>query len=50
MSEEELRKEIASLREEVKGLKEFVNALYNMIVEDDEPEYAGGIEMGRFNT
>ena len=39
MSEEELRKEIASLREEVKGLKEFVNALYNMIVEDDEPEY-----------
>ncbi|MBQ7700790.1 MAG: hypothetical protein IJT54_00140 [Candidatus Methanomethylophilaceae archaeon] len=50
MSEEELKKEIESLREEIKGLKEFVNALYNMIVEDDEPEYSGGIEMGRFNT
>lgn len=50
MSEEDLRKEIDSLREEVRGLKEFVNALYNMIADDEPEEYAGGIEMGRYNT
>lgn len=51
--EENLRKEIKELRTEVRDLKEFVKALYNMIMEDDD-EYvgsdAGGIEVGRFNT
>lgn len=46
-----MQKEIDELRAEVKGLKEFVQALYNMISDDDEYEdYAGGIEVGRFNT
>ena len=50
MSEEDLKKEIDSLKREVEGLKEFVNALYNMIVDDDDAEYSGGVELGRFNT
>ena len=46
----DMQMQIDALKAEVKSLKEFIRALYNMIVEDDEPEYAGGIEMGRFNT
>ncbi len=51
MSEEELQKQINDLKVEIKELKGFVNALYNMIIDDDEAEdYQGGVEVGRFNT
>ena len=51
MSEEELQKQIDSLKKEVENLKEFVNALYNMIADDEDmPEYFGGVEVGRYNT
>lgn len=48
-----LKKEIDDLKAEVKSLKEFVRALYAMINDDDEEyssDYAGGAEVGRFNT
>lgn len=51
MSEENLQKQIDDLKEEVAELKEFINSLYNMVVDKDEPEeYQGGIEIGRYNT
>ena len=48
----DMQLQIDALKAEVKTLKEFVRALYNMIAEgDDEYEdYAGGAEVGRFNT
>ena len=48
----ELQQQIDALKAEVKTLKEFVRALYNMIAEDDDDydDYAGGAEVGRFNT
>ena len=50
MSEEDLQRQIDSLRKEVETLKDFVNALYNMIADDDDiPEYSG-IDSGRYNT
>ena len=49
----DMQMQIDALKAEVKTLKEFVRALYNMITEDDddyEEEYAGGAEVGRYNT
>ena len=49
----ELQQQIDALKAEVKTLKEFVRALYNMIAEDDDDYdegYSGGAEVGRFNT
>ena len=49
----EMQMQIDALKAEVKTLKEFVRALYNMITEDDddyEGDYSGGAEVGRFNT
>ena len=47
----ELQQQIDALKAEVKSLKEFVRALYNMIVEDEEEDdYLGGAEVGRYNT
>jgi len=51
---EELQKEIDDLKQEVKGLKDFVKALYAMMNEEEEyqpsTDYKGGAEVGRFNT
>ena len=51
-AEDDLQRQIDSLRQEVEGLKEFVRALYSMIIEDedDDEDYVGGIEFGRYNT
>jgi len=47
----EMQLQIDALKAEVKTLKEFVRALYNMIVEDEEEDdYLGGAEVGRYNT
>ena len=49
----EMQLQIDALKAEVKTLKEFVRALYNMIAEDDDDyddSYSGGAEVGRFNT
>ena len=48
----EMQMQIDALKAEVKTLKEFVRALYNMITEDDDDyeDYPGGAEVGRFNT
>ena len=49
----EMQMQIEALKAEVKTLKEFVRALYNMIAEDDDDydgDYPGGAEVGRFNT
>ena len=49
----ELQMQIDALKAEVKTLKEFVRALYNMITEDDDDydeDYSGGAEVGRYNT
>ena len=48
----ELQQQIDALKAEIKTLKEFVRALYNMIAEDDDDyeEYSGGAEVGRYNT
>ena len=51
MSEEDLQRQIDDLKKEIEELKDFINSLYNMIADDDEPEeYQGGIEIGRYNT
>lgn len=54
LTENEMRMqtEINALKAEIKGLKEFVRALYTMIADDDDgyEEYTGGVEIGRFNT
>ncbi len=50
---ESLRNEVKRLKEEVADLRDFVKSLYFMISEDGEyedEEYAGGAEVGRFNT
>lgn len=53
-TELELRHEIDALKTEVSGLKEFVKMLYNMMTDEEEEydasNYAGGAEVGRFNT
>ncbi|MBS7383243.1 MAG: hypothetical protein PUK35_02490 [Methanomassiliicoccales archaeon] len=51
-TEDDLQRQVDSLKKEVEGLKEFVRALYNMIIdeESDDEEYVGGIEFGRYNT
>ncbi len=50
-SEDDLQRQIDSLKKEIAGLKEFVRALYGMITEEEEDdEYTGGIEVGRYNT
>ena len=48
----DLQLQIDALKEEVKTLKEFVRALYNMITEDDDDyeDYPGGAEVGNYNT
>lgn len=52
--EMQMQMEIDALKAEVKGLKEFVKALYSMITDEDEEydasDYPGGVEVGRFNT
>ena len=51
---ENLQMQIDALKNEVKGLKEFVRSLYTMITSEDEEydasDYLGGAEVGRFNT
>ena len=51
-TEDDLQRQVDSLKKEVEVLKEFVRALYNMIIdeESDDEEYVGGIEFGRYNT
>ena len=49
----ELQQQIDALKAEIKTLKEFVRALYNMITEDEDDDYEdypGGAEVGRYNT
>ena len=49
----EMQMQIDALKAEVRTLKDFVRALYNMISEDDDgydDTYPGGPEIGRFNT
>ena len=48
----EMQLQIDALKAEVKTLKEFVRALYNMITDDDDDydDYSGGAEVGRYNT
>ena len=48
----EMQLQIDALKAEVKTLKEFVRALYNMIADDDDDcdDYSGGAEVGRYNT
>ena len=48
----DMQMQIDALKAEVKTLKEFVRALYNMIADDDDydDDYGGGAEVGRFNT
>jgi len=48
----ELQQQIDALKAEVKTLKEFVRALYNMITEDDDDyeDYPGSAEVGNYNT
>ncbi len=48
----EMQLQIDALKAEVKTLKEFVRALYNMIADDDDEydDYSGGAEVGRYNT
>ena len=48
----EMQLQIDALKAEVKTLKEFVKALYNMITEDEDDyeDYTGGAEVGRYNT
>ena len=48
----EMQLQIDALKAEVKTLKEFVRALYNMITEDEDDyeDYTGGAEVGRYNT
>ena len=48
----ELQQQIDALKAEVKTLKEFVRALYNMITEDEDDydDYTGGAEVGNYNT
>lgn len=39
--QEQLRKEIDSLRVEIKEMKEIVNMLLNMVIDTEEEEYPG---------
>ncbi|MCQ2052705.1 MAG: hypothetical protein MJZ03_02045 [archaeon] len=49
-SDERIQMQIDALKAEVKTLKEFVKALYNMIADDDcDDEYMGGAGR-KFNT
>ena len=49
-SNERIQIQIDALKAEVKTLKEFVKALYNMIADDDcDDEYTGGTNR-KFNT
>ncbi len=53
-SNEELEKQLKSLRSELAQMREVVNALLSMVVEDDEEEeylgFGDGFDLGRFNT
>lgn len=46
--EERLRKEIDSLRVEVKEMKEIVNMLLNMVIDADEEEEYPGVQFPDF--
>ncbi|MDD3398823.1 MAG: hypothetical protein PHW93_04415 [Candidatus Methanomethylophilaceae archaeon] len=51
---EELEEQLKSLKSEMTQMKEIINVLLSMVVEDDEEEeysaFGGGLDFSRFNT
>lgn len=49
----ELKAEVKALKSEIAGLKEFIQAMYSMMSEEedyDDPPSFGGPGFGRYNT